>query len=192
MRLRKRAGDTPSASGREYIILCIIIIYNIIVSGNKRWKKGKAYNTCCSQAVTHPGTEQARRCLTAVIRREPVLSAWYGRRHLLWSWCLPLWRSCFDIPEWCVRVVLEVLLFVKCFQNIVNSALCTWRMDFGNGQKDTTSYTGTDLDHVYGRTSWREGWDSMAVCLWMIVSVKVCTPHYKMVISVCLHVCLHV
>ena len=40
----------------------------------------KAYNTCCSQAVTHPGTEQARRCLTSVIRREPVHSAWYGRR----------------------------------------------------------------------------------------------------------------
>ena len=45
----------------------------------------KAYNTCCSQAVTHPGTEQARRCLTAVIGREPVLSAWYGRRHRLCS-----------------------------------------------------------------------------------------------------------
>ena len=43
-------------------------------------KKKKAYNTCCSQAVTHPGTEQARRCLTSVIGREPVCSAWYGRR----------------------------------------------------------------------------------------------------------------
>ena len=43
--------------------------------------KDKAYNTCGSQAVTHPSTWQARRCLTSVIRREPVHSAWYGRRH---------------------------------------------------------------------------------------------------------------
>ena len=37
-------------------------------------KKKKAYNTCCSQAVTHPSTEQARHCLTSVIRRELVYS----------------------------------------------------------------------------------------------------------------------
>ena len=48
--------------------------------GKKKKKKKKAYNTCCSQAVTHPSTGQARRCLTSVIRREPVYSAWYGRR----------------------------------------------------------------------------------------------------------------
>ena len=46
----------------------------------KRKGKKKAYSTCCSQAVTHPSTGQARRCLTSVIRREPVYSAWYGRR----------------------------------------------------------------------------------------------------------------
>ena len=39
-----------------------------------------AYNTRDSQAVTHPSTNRARRCLTSVIRREPVLSTWYGRR----------------------------------------------------------------------------------------------------------------
>ena len=43
-------------------------------------KKKEAYNTCCSQAVTHPSTEQARHCLTSVIRRELVYSVWYGRR----------------------------------------------------------------------------------------------------------------
>ena len=43
----------------------------------------KAYNTCCSQAVPHPGTEQARHWLTSVIGREPVLSVWYGRRQRL-------------------------------------------------------------------------------------------------------------
>ena len=46
-------------------------------------KKKKAYNTCYSQAVTHPSTTQAQHCLTSVIRRELVYSVWYGSRHLL-------------------------------------------------------------------------------------------------------------
>ena len=46
-------------------------------------KQVKAYNTCCSQAVTHPSTGQAQHCLTSVIGREPVHSVWYGRRHLM-------------------------------------------------------------------------------------------------------------
>ena len=37
-------------------------------------KSKKAYGTWYSQAVTHPSTNQARRCLTSVIGREPVLS----------------------------------------------------------------------------------------------------------------------
>ena len=40
----------------------------------------KAYSTGYSQAVTHPSTNPALRCLTAVIRRELVFSTWYGRR----------------------------------------------------------------------------------------------------------------
>ena len=52
-----------------------------IKRGENGWaRKKKAYNTCCSQAVTHPSTGQARRCLTSVIGRELVYSAWYGRR----------------------------------------------------------------------------------------------------------------
>ncbi|GBP72550.1 hypothetical protein EVAR_9695_1 [Eumeta japonica] len=35
----------------------------------------KANITRCSQAVTHPSTDRARRCLTSVIGREPVYSA---------------------------------------------------------------------------------------------------------------------
>ena len=42
-------------------------------------KKKKANSTWCSQAVTHPSTNQAQRCLTSVIGRELVLSTWYGR-----------------------------------------------------------------------------------------------------------------
>ena len=44
-------------------------------------KKSKVYSTRYSQAVTHPSTNRARRCLTSVIGREPVYSTWYGRRH---------------------------------------------------------------------------------------------------------------
>ena len=36
--------------------------------------KRKVYGTRYSQAVTHPSTNRARRCLTSVIGREPVLS----------------------------------------------------------------------------------------------------------------------
>ena len=42
--------------------------------------KSKAYGTRCSQAVPHPSTILARRCLTSVIGRERVYSSWYGRR----------------------------------------------------------------------------------------------------------------
>ena len=33
----------------------------------------------CSQAVTHPSTNQTRRCLTSLIGREAVCSTWCGR-----------------------------------------------------------------------------------------------------------------
>ncbi len=46
-------------------------------------KMKNVYCTRCSQAVTHPSTIRARRCLTSVIGREPVFSTWYGRRQSL-------------------------------------------------------------------------------------------------------------
>ena len=50
----------------------------------------KTYSTGYSQAVTHPSTNPAQCCLTSVIRREPVHSAWYGRRtqQLIRRWLL--------------------------------------------------------------------------------------------------------
>jgi hypothetical protein len=42
-------------------------------SGREK-EKAKVYGTRYSQAVTHPSTNRARRCLTSVIGREPVLS----------------------------------------------------------------------------------------------------------------------
>lgn len=44
-------------------------------------QKVRACSTGYSQAVTHPSTRPARHWLTSVIGREPVYSAWYGRRH---------------------------------------------------------------------------------------------------------------
>ena len=37
------------------------------------------YDTWCSQVVSNPSTNQALRGLTSLIRREVVLSSWYGR-----------------------------------------------------------------------------------------------------------------
>ena len=55
--------------------------------------KTKAYSTWYSQAVTHPSTNQARRCLTSVIGREPVFSTWYGRRQGVQHQCWYLYIS---------------------------------------------------------------------------------------------------
>ena len=47
---------------------------------DEKWKKRKkkikrnVYSTRYSQAVTHPSTNRARRCLISVIGREPVFS----------------------------------------------------------------------------------------------------------------------
>ena len=55
------------------------LIAELSVNGLSK-RKAKVYDTRYSQAVTHPSTNRARRCLTSVIGREPVLSTWYGRR----------------------------------------------------------------------------------------------------------------
>ena len=61
-------------------------------SGKKGAKREKRdYDTWCSQVVSNPSTNQARRGLTSLIRREVVLSSWYGRNGLFsLSLSLPL------------------------------------------------------------------------------------------------------
>ena len=52
-------------------------------SGKKGGKRRKRdYDTWCSQVVSNPSTNQARTGLTSLIRREVVLSSWYGRNSL--------------------------------------------------------------------------------------------------------------
>ena len=64
----------------------------------KRGKKRKRdYDTWCSQVVSNPSTNQARTGLTSLIRREVVLSSWYGRNSLF----LPLSLSL------CVWMIVE-------------------------------------------------------------------------------------
>ena len=58
----------------------------------KKKKKVGAYGTRCSQAVTHPSTDRARRCLTSVFGREPVFSTWYGCKR----WQRFVWRFYID------------------------------------------------------------------------------------------------
>ena len=48
-------------------------------NGQKKAKRN-AYDTWYSQAVPHPSTNQAQRCLTSQIGRDAVFSTWYGRR----------------------------------------------------------------------------------------------------------------
>ena len=55
-------------------------IWGTNLTKSSQHARQKAYGTRCSQAVPHPSTILARRCLTSVIGRERVCSSWYGRR----------------------------------------------------------------------------------------------------------------
>ena len=69
-------------SNNTLLLLCLVKGEAVHVFKNscpKPLNCQNVYNTMYSQAVTHPSTNMARCCLTAVIRRELVLSTWYGR-----------------------------------------------------------------------------------------------------------------
>ena len=75
---------------REPATLCPFILAHKRPSQPK--KHQNAMSTGNSQAVTHPSTNPAQRCLTSVIRRELVCSPWYGhwreqvaQMHVMWG-----------------------------------------------------------------------------------------------------------
>ena len=53
-------------------------------------KRKRDYDTWCSQVVSNPSTNQAQTGFTSLIRREVVLSSWYGRNSLFLSLSLSL------------------------------------------------------------------------------------------------------
>ena len=64
----------------DFIQLIWFLFTSTIISWADSNPIENVYSSWYSQAVTHPSTNQPRHCLTSVIRRELVLSMWYGRR----------------------------------------------------------------------------------------------------------------
>ena len=77
LEIRRDPVISPWYGRRQELILNEAIIYFSF----REKKKKRVYNTRTSQVVIHPSTIQAQRCLTLEIRRVPVISPWYGRRH---------------------------------------------------------------------------------------------------------------
>ncbi len=66
------------SSQKHHFLICKWEIW--VPSKSICWKmQRKKNNTWDSNVVPHRSTNQARRCLTSLSRREAVLSTWYGR-----------------------------------------------------------------------------------------------------------------
>ena len=95
-----------------------------------------------SQAVTHPSTNPDQYCLTSVIGREQVHSAWYGRKTLQHIHKRPsIWKQCQDGLYFCKKKAI-------CEWNIAAGASDSLRL--GSKEKGICSPTITgqkDLQH---------------------------------------------
>ena len=92
----------------------------LYAKSRKRKEKRKAYNTKCSQAVTHPSTNSAQRCLTSVIGRELVHSTWYGR----WrerGWLLSNFNTYLDVL-YSLAFATKSMAEAKCGQKLPKHA----------------------------------------------------------------------
>ena len=79
-----------------FVACCHLVSKTQTHTQNRRWKRKrgqKDYDTWCSQVVSNPSTNQARKGLTSLIRREVVLSSWYGRNDCFVFFSFSLWSK---------------------------------------------------------------------------------------------------
>ena len=104
----------------------------------------KAYGTGSSQAVPHPSTIPARRCLTSVIRRERVCSSWYGRRQRLYVFLsfyiisstqsvnVQVWGRCdFQIFNFFQKIYIKLRSSISPSKMVVWSPYCSQKLHRG-------------------------------------------------------------
>ena len=97
----------------------------------RKIRRKNANSTWCSQAVTHPSTNHAQRCLTAVIRREPVFSTWYGRwrkmnsvilnMNTAYLWYTPSFHISYHFYSLFFCVVMRFEAYILCTARHLNS-----------------------------------------------------------------------
>ena len=95
MHLRKQRGDTQQRPAHQGFLvgfpppphhLSISLSVLLLVPNHVRLGNEKADSTLrSSQAVPHPSTDRALRCLTSEVKRDPVHSARYGRRRRIFK-----------------------------------------------------------------------------------------------------------
>ena len=88
----------------------------------KKRKEKDANNTQCSQAVTHPSTNRAQRCLTSVIGQERMAALTRGKSPPM----CPFEARCFTMPIFPLKLRLINILTVthECLRSTACSYSC--------------------------------------------------------------------
>ena len=86
--VERRKGERSGWGNRERKRKKRGVMQKRVEKGGKKRKRDE--DTWCSQVVSNPCPNQARTGLTSLIRREVVLSSWYGRNNHFLSFSLPL------------------------------------------------------------------------------------------------------
>jgi hypothetical protein len=98
--------------------------------------------TRCSQAVTHPSTDRARRCLTSVIGREPVLF------NVVWPlpWCL-------GVIVGVKYIVFNIPMHEYEHQNAMRCDAFRFRMHLPSDDRRRTELTGNPTTTTTSRSN---------------------------------------
>ena len=121
-----------------------------LIKESLEWNRQKAqtwtkvYSTQYSQAVTHPSTNWARRCLASVIGRELAFSTWYGRRQLWW---LILAVLCEDagITKQGHATLAFICMFIVLFLDIL-TCFSIWQQ---NHTSPSSLYLSSIIEHIF-------------------------------------------